>query len=248
MRHVLGPAAPDKEVKATVRRTCVNIAKGHYELFRLSRLSADEIRDLVEIEGLENVRGARVAGKGVIAISAHYGNVDVVVQAPLLHGIPMNGAVMHVQPERLFRYLLKVRQTHGLRLIPADGVLIGLVRALKRGEVVALPCDRVIADNTREIEFFGSPALLPDGPMRLALRTGAALVPAFATRLPGDTFKIQIEPPLELQRSADHEADIDAGMKQVARVMERHISRDPSQWLVAAPLWPPQSREPDQTT
>jgi len=167
-----------------------------------------------------------------------------VAQLPLALGIQISGAVQHIQPEPLFRYLLKLRQSHGLRLIPNDEPLIGLFRALKRGEIIALPCDRDVADHGRMIEFFGSPTRLPDGPVRVALRTGAPVIPAFAERLPDDTFQVNVEPPLELQRTGDMEADIESGMKLIVAAMERHISRNPEQWLVAAPIWPTNGTSP----
>jgi lauroyl/myristoyl acyltransferase len=238
IRHVLGPDASEREVRSRVRQACVNIAKGHYDLFRVSRLSTEKIKEMVQIEGMEYLQQALDRGKGVVVISAHFGNVDLVAQVPLAYGIPIVGAALHVKPERLFRYALKLRQSHGLRLIPADGPLMELFRALRRGEIVALPCDRAIADNTREVDFFGSPARLPDGPLRLALRTGAAVVPAFALRLPDDSFLVQIEPALELPQTDDTEEALTAGMRQVVSALERHISRHPEQWLVAVPVWP----------
>jgi lauroyl/myristoyl acyltransferase len=238
IRHVLGPDADEEEVQALVRLACVNIAKGHYDLFRISRLTVEEIRALTEIEGQEHMEQALARGKGVILITAHFGNVDLMGQLPQLYGVPIMGPVQHVKPERLFQYTLKLRQIHGLRLIPSDGPMMELYRALRRGEIVGLPCDRAIADSSREVVFFGSPARLPDGPVRVALRTGAALVPAFALRLPDDTFRVRIEPVLELPQTGDHEADIALGMSMVAEIMERHISEHPEQWLVAAPIWP----------
>ncbi len=237
MRHVLGPDASEEQVQALAREVCVNIAKGHYELFRVSRLTTEEIRRLVRIEGFEHFAEASRPGKGVVVVSAHLGNVDVVAQAPLAYGVPIMGPVMHAEPERLFQYTLRLRQSHGLRLIPMDGPLLQVVRALKKGQLVALPTDRVFGDSARVVEFFGTPARLPDGPVRLALRTGAALLPAFAQRLPDDSFVIQVEPPLKLRHTGDQEADIAYAMEQVAHSMERHISRRPGQWLIAAPLW-----------
>lgn len=238
MRHVLGPGATEKEVEARTREVCVNIAKGHYELFRVSRLTPEQIRRIVRIEGFENFEAASQAGRGVIVVSAHLGNIDIVAQAPLAYGIPIMGPVMHVQPERLFRYTRKLRESHGMRLIPIDGPLIQVVRALKRGELVGLPIDRVTGDSARAVDLFGAPTCLPDGPLRLALRTGAAVLPAFAERLPDDTFVIHVEPPLDIRNTGDLEADIACAMEQATRIMERHIARNPGQWLNAARLWP----------
>jgi len=236
--HVLGPGADEEKVVALVRQACVNIAKGHVDLFRLGRLSVDDIRGMTQVEGKDYLMEALAAGKGAVVVTAHMGNVDLMAQIPQSEGIPACGPVEHVEPERLFQYTLRLRQRHGLRLMPSDGPMIGLFRALRRGEVVCLPCDRDIADNASEVEFFGSPARLPDGPVRVALRTGAPLVPAFARRLPDDSFAIRVEPPIELPNTGDHEADVRAAMEKVVEALERNISRYPEQWLVIAPVWP----------
>jgi lauroyl/myristoyl acyltransferase len=236
--HVLGPEADEAQVRALVRQACVNILKGHYDLFRLSRLSIDEIQEITQVEGRDYVDQALARGKGVILVSAHLGSVDVLGQLPMAYGIPLTVAVQHIQPERLFQYTLGLRKSHGMRMYPADGPLMELFRALKRGEMIGLPADRGIADSSREVQFFGSPARLPDGPVRVALRTGAALVPAFGLRLPDNSFLVQVEPTLELPHTGDIEADVAAGMEMLIAVMEWHISQHPEQWLVAAPVWP----------
>jgi KDO2-lipid IV(A) lauroyltransferase len=238
LSHVLDPHVSQAQVEAVARRACVNIVKGHYDLFRLSRRSLDEIREMVEIQGADYLQEALAPGKGVVLVSAHLGNVDVLGQVPLAYNVPFIAPVQHLQPERLFQYTLSLRKSHGLRIIPADGPLMELVRALKRGEIVGLPCDRGIADNTRTVSFFGSPAQLPDGPIRLALRTGAVMLAAFGLRLEDETFQIRVEPPFDLRRTGDLEADIEAGMELIVNVLERYISQHPEQWLVAAPVWP----------
>ncbi|MGD8398948.1 MAG: lysophospholipid acyltransferase family protein, partial [Anaerolineae bacterium] len=90
----------------------------------------------------------------------------------------------------------------------------------------------------RSVEFFDAMARLPDGPVRVAVRTGAPLIPAFVYRLPDDSFRVEVEPPLALPDSGEVERDIAVGMEMVVDVMERHISQHPEQWLVAVPVWP----------
>lgn len=235
--HVLGPNADPDRVQAVVRKLCVNIAKGHYDLIRLNRLGDDEIMALVRIEGREHVDRALGEGRGVILVSAHLGNVDVVGQLPLVYGVPTTSVVQHIEPERLFQYLRGLRESHGLRLIPSDGQMLELFRALKRGEIVCLVGDRAIGDNARLVDLFGSPTYITDGPVQLAVRTNTPLIPAYVQRLPDDTFLVHIEPPLELPRTGDREADVAAGMEMVIAVMERYIARHPEQWLVSTPVW-----------
>ncbi|MFC2037513.1 lysophospholipid acyltransferase family protein [Chloroflexota bacterium] len=238
IRHVIGSDAGESEVEDLVRQACVNINKGHYDLFRLGHLSGKEIKDTVQVEGWENLRRALAEGRGAIVFSAHLGNVDLVMQLPPLVGIPVVAPVQRVEPERLFQYTLALRQSHGIRLIPSDESMIGLFRALKRGGMIALAADWRATNSSRAVEFFGSPAWLPEGPVRVALRTGAPLIPGFALRLPDDSFLLQIEPALELPRTGDEEADVVAGMEMVVETLERRIAQHPEQWLVSRPIWP----------
>jgi KDO2-lipid IV(A) lauroyltransferase len=201
-------------------------------------LSTDEILEMTQVEGRENMERALDQGKGVIMLSAHFGNVDVLLQVPLALGVPLTTPVEHIQPERLFQYTLRLRTGHGLRMYPTGGPMMGLYRVLKRGGMIALAADRGIDVSTRKVDFFGVPARLPEGPVRLALRTGAALVPGFGLRLPDDSFQVCIEPPLDLPNTGDREADIAAGMEMMVDMLERHISKHPEQWLMAKPVWP----------
>jgi lauroyl/myristoyl acyltransferase len=62
-------------------------------------------------------------------------------------------------------------------------------------------------------------------------------VPAFALRLPDNSFRVEIGRRLELTWTGDHDADVAAGLKLVVQAMERHIAQHPEQWLVAQPVW-----------
>jgi lauroyl/myristoyl acyltransferase len=87
------------------------------------------------------------------------------------------------------------------------------------------------------VKFFDAPARLPDGHVQLALRTGAALLPAFSMRLPDNTFAAYAEPAIELQSGSDFDADVRAGVEQVARVMEKWIGQHPEQWVMFHRIW-----------
>ena len=238
IRHVTGPDIDETQLKALVQEACINNVKGHYDLFRVGRLSNEEIERLTHVEGWDNLVEALALGRGAIVFSAHLGNVDVVMQLAAARAIPAAAPVQRIQPERLFQYTLSLRTSHGLKLIPTGEPMIALLRTLKQGGLIGLAADRNVADGARIVDFFDSPTRLPDGPVRMALRTGAPLIPAFALRLPDNSFCVQIEPPLELPQTGDIEADVATGMELVVKAMERHIAQHPEQWLVAQRIWP----------
>ena len=235
--QVTGPDVGESQLEALVQQACVNIVKGHYDLFRVGRLTAEDIEELSQVEGWDNLEEALALGRGVLVFSAHVGNVEVVMQLAVIRGLAAAAPGQRIRPDRLFQYTLCLRTSQGLKLIPTGEPMIGLLRTLKRGGLVGLAADRDVADGARTVDFFGLPTRLPDGPVRLALRTSAPLVPAFALRLVDNSFQVQIGPRLELPQTGDHETDVAAGMALVAQAMERHIAQHPEQWLVAQPIW-----------
>jgi KDO2-lipid IV(A) lauroyltransferase len=214
-----------------------NLLKNYYDLFRSPYLTPQETAQLIEVEGWEHIEASLDQGKGLVVASAHLGNIEIVVQIFALHRVPVTIPVERIQPPQLFNYMCQLRTSHGLRLVPIDGPLLELFRALRRGEVLGLAADRDVTGSGQVVEFFGSPARLPDGHVRLALRTGAALVCAFSERLPENRFVARILPPLELSRTGDREQDVATGMKQVVSVLERAIAQRPAQWYVTNAVW-----------
>ena len=96
--------------------------------------------------------------------------------------------------------------------------------------------DRDIQRGGRLTPFFGERAPLPTGPIELALRTNAAVVPGFAIRTRGGR-RITFLPELKLRRSDDREADLAAGMLAMAQALEQGIGAAPDQWFVLQPIW-----------
>jgi lauroyl/myristoyl acyltransferase len=228
-------AVGDRET--IVRGVFRNMAKNFYDLFRARTLSMAEIGRLVKVEGWEHVEKALSKGKGLIFVGTHFGNVDIVAQVPALLEIPVVGPAERLKPEALFQYICSLRANQGFRLIPIDGSLLELFRALRRNEMVALAADRNIAGSGIVVDFFGAPARLPDGYAQLSLRTGAPIIVGFSQRLPDNTFVVHLEPPLELEATGDRDGDARAGVEKVVAIMERYIGEQPEQWVMSVPVW-----------
>ncbi|MBL7183604.1 MAG: hypothetical protein ISS50_04035 [Anaerolineae bacterium] len=236
--HVLeGSPKAAGDMEAIVRGVFRNMAKNYYDFFRMPTLSLAEIARLVKIEGWEHVEKALSRGKGLVLVTAHFGNTDVVAQVLALREVPVVIPAEHLKPEALYRYICSLRASKGLRLIPVDGMLLELFRALRRNEVVGLAADRDITESGIVVDFFGAPARLPAGYAQLSLRTGAPIIVGFSQRLPDNTFVAHLEPPLELEVTGDRDRDVRAGVEKVVAIMERYIGEHPDQWVMSVPLW-----------
>jgi KDO2-lipid IV(A) lauroyltransferase len=145
--------------------------------------------------------------------------------------------VERVEPPELFEYITQLRMSKGLNLIPIDGPLLDLIRSLKKGEVIGVAGDRDITQTGQIVDFFGYPARLPDGHLRLALKTGAPLVVGFSRRNPDHTYHAYFLPAFFLPIEGSETARLETGMQYIVSEMEKAIRHDPEQWTVTASIW-----------
>jgi KDO2-lipid IV(A) lauroyltransferase len=243
MERAMGPEVAPAEIKRRARACFNYVLYNYFDLFRLPTLSAAALKRRVTFKGWEHVEAALAQGRGLILTTAHFGNLETPVYAMAARGLAITVPVERMQPPQLFAYLSALRMSHSrLKLLPVDSPLLGLWRALKRGEVVALTGDRDITGSGRMVNFLGSPASLPDGQVRLALRSGAPLLFYFSRRQPDHTYLVEFRPPCSLPTEGDEAARIAAGLSLVVNEMEEAIRQTPEQWLLTVSLWADQER------
>ncbi len=128
---------------------------------------------------------ARAAGRGVVLVTAHLGPWERLAGVLVEHGFPLTTPVRASYDPRLEAAVhARLRARHGVHALDRDAATtpIALLRALKRGEVVGMLIDVSTRVASARVPFLGVPAWTPVGPARLALRTGAPVVVAIATR------------------------------------------------------------------
>src|SRR2546423_6229945 len=232
VRANLAMIAPDRSLSA--RRVFVNQVRQYLEVFQIPRLDRARFDAIVRVEGWDHFLCAQRLGKGVIFGSAHLGPVALVGQFLMTRGYTLTLPAEKMDSE-LMHAVNRARQAQGLVLVPIDSAL-GLHRVIRDGGALGILADRAVTGVGERVEFFGRPALLPSAHVALALRTGAALIPAFTWRDKGLLFA-RIEEPLELVLTGDREADVRAGVRQFAALLERYIKEYPEQWTVFEPVW-----------
>jgi len=235
VRENLAIVAPDRrDRERLVRQAFVEQLRNYIEIFRLARLDHEKVKQTVVTEGWERFETAVASGRGVVVASAHVGPISVCGQIIVANGHQITLPIEHESGE-LARAINRARTRMGLRFVETDSAL-GIARILKRGGVLGVIADRAVTGVGERVPFFGRPALLPSAHVALALRTRAALMPAFAHR-DGNILRAVFEPELQLQRTGDRDADVREGVRRWAAVLEPHISVAPEQWTVFEPVW-----------
>lgn len=216
------------------RRVFVAQARHYLETFRILRLTPEALLAMVDIEGWAHLAQAHARGKGVLLASAHLGPVVLCGQILTARGLDVS-VLVETKADDFGRLVDRARSAMGIKTIDTRSAM-GMARALVRGGVVGVLGDRAVTGVGERVAFFGREALLPSGHVALALRTGAALVPGFASR-DGARLVARIEPELVLRRTGDRDADVRDGVIRWAAALEAAIARAPDQWSVFEPIW-----------
>ena len=216
------------------RKTFQYFGKYLADFIRYRKLTPAGVRDHVSIQGLDQLEEIRRSPRGAILLTAHVGNWELGGAFIASMGIPLHAVVRPVPSPALERIFQFFREQRGLKVIPLAHAGVGVVKALKRGETVALVGDRDFTGNGRPWKFFGREVSLPRGAAWFAHRTGAPLYLGFVTRAPDDTFILRLHPPID-PAQVPTEEEIQA---RIVRTMEDTIARDPCQWFIFDPFWP----------
>lgn len=237
--RALGPGARPAQVRRSVGAVFRGAARNYFDLIHFRHLGAKELDARLRIHGWDNLAQGLAAGRGVVIATAHLGNPELAIQGVARRGVPVTVLSEPLEPPVLFRTVTRWRQTQGLEFVPTG--VAGLKQALRRlqeGGVVPVACDRDLQGAGVWLPFLGEPARIPTGAAALALKTGAALLPAFCARTGSTGLDIFIEPPVETAGEGSFEERVLAATEALLRVMEGYVRRYPDQWYVLAPIWP----------
>jgi len=246
LRHVM-PDATESRLRQTAKAVFRNVGYYYADLAQLSRMDIDKFyRDRLTHHGIDkHIRSNVDRGRGVVMLSAHVGNAEMAGQALVPLKIPCCAVTELVQPERLSRMLNSIRSAHGVEFMPV-GVPSAkrIMRTLRDGGTVALMGDRDISGPKMLLPFFGEEAWMPTGPIEVALRTGAAIVPSFSSRRGRYAIEAVAQPPIEIERTDDLQTDVRTAMLEFISRMETQLRAEPDQWMVLERIWDAEIPEP----
>ena len=240
LRHVMGKDAPERDVRAAARKVFVNVAKYYVDLVRMPHMAVEDFyRKRLRYFGFdEYILPAVAAGNGVIAISAHLGNPELGVQGMLPRGVKVFALTEPLNPPKLSRLVDSLRAQGGHSFAPVGfGGVRRTIQTLREGGVVALMGDRDIEGPKARLPFFGEEASIPTGPIEVALRTGATVIPSFCIRTEQGGINAYLEEPLEMERTGDMERDVRVNTLRFLARLERRLREHPDQWVVLESIW-----------
>lgn len=199
-----------------------------------------EIEAGTRSEGLDWVIEARDRGNGMIYALPHLGNWEFAAPVASALGVEVVAVAENLANRHIRDWFVDLRNQLDIHIVLATGstqVMRDLEDAIARNAAVALLCDRDLKGRGVEVEFFGEATTLPAGPVSLALRTGAPLLPV-ASYFDGPGHRVVVRPPIRIPDAPTRSSRLQAGTQLLARELEELILMEPAQWHLLQPNWP----------
>jgi KDO2-lipid IV(A) lauroyltransferase len=228
---VLGRQRSDPEVGRVARRAFQNYGRMLMDFLLVGSITPDELIARMSIDGREHLDAALERGRGVIMAVPHMGSWDMAGAYGGALGYPVS-AVTERFPGSLNDAVVRTRQHFGLNVIMLGRPAVReITKALDANGVVALLCDLEQGPGVG-VTFFGRRAIVPGGPAALALKTGAALMPACQYSTAPGRHCVHLDPALSLQSESKETL-----MQHIVDRFEEFIHERPDQWYAFRPMF-----------
>jgi len=216
-----------------------NIGRVMAEFSFTPRLNGGNMGRYVLFEGEENFRRAHAKGKGVLFLTAHFGNWEWMAAAfPIQFHRPCHVIVRPLDSRLLDGLVERLRTCTGNRTVPKEKSMGRILRLLKEGEFVGVLLDQNVSwQEGVFVNFFGELACTNAGLALLALKTGAAVVPGFNLRQADGRYRVVIEPELPVIRTGDKDSDVEKNTELFTSVIERYVREYPDHWFWIHQRW-----------
>jgi len=233
LKLALGNELHDREIADVVRATLRNFFRDIVELGIAYASQRQRIRAEIPISGLQHLNAAIAKGQGVIVLSGHLGNFLLLGTRLAAEGLSVNVLINQTHNKKIAELRSRQRDRIGQRTIharPRKQAFRELIRVLRENEIVIMIADEFRSGSGVYVTFFGRTVLARRGPATLALRTGAAVVPACLVRNPAGELGLVIEAEIELSRTGKIKTDIIQSTVQMTQWLEKTVRSYPGQW------------------
>lgn len=233
LRFVFGTRKNEKEIQTIYKQCLTRTVTSFLESVKLAYLPPPVAKERIEIVGKEYLDEALTRQKGIIIAGLHLGNFPVLALKLALEDYPI--AVIIKNPRNKYMAWLYTRMTSRVGIGFIDGRARRLaaqqsLKQLRGGGIVYIVIDQNPPYPDIMVDFFGYPVPSFKGPMVLAMRTGATILPGFMVYDKGWRQKLVIEKPFSVKTTGNQERDISHNLARLMKLTEGYIERYPEQW------------------
>lgn len=225
------PELGEDERRNIARRSFRHHGKTVFEILHAWGREKGYVCRHVQVEGFHRVEKLRDEGRPIVLVTGHCGNWEMMASLRQSHGFPIAAIARNLDVAQ--GVVEDVRRHFGAETLPRGHrrAVSGMLRILRHGGALTLLIDQDIDTDGVWVPFFGRLAHTPTAAADLALRLGAAAVPAFSERLDDGSHRLIFHPPLDLPDDAREATAL------MTATIEEQIRRRPEQWVWMHKRW-----------
>lgn len=226
------------EVKALARESYVNLGRTSLEAALMAQRShAELMAEFEQVDGWEHMEAVMAAGRGALIISGHLGNWELGGTYIAARGVPLDAIARHMSNRVFERYLTRVRERFGLRIVFDEHAVRQTPRSIRENRAVGFLSDQGVQGLASTfVPFFGRPAKTPRGPAVFAQRLDVPVIFVASPRLPSGRYRFIVER-VTVQRTGDRDADSNALVQEYTSRLEYWVRQYPGQYFWQHRRW-----------
>ena len=233
------PALSANEREVLLRKDYRNLGWLLAEFCQMPGYSVERASEFIEYDGLEHYLAARELGKGVLVLTGHLGAWELSSFYHSMRGWPMGMVIRRLDNPLVDAFVNRIRCLHGNRVIHKDDFARGLIASMRAGETVGILMDtNMTPPQGVFVPFFGVQACTASGMARVAMKTGAAVVPGFLLWEEAKCkYVLRFGEALKLVSTGVADEDMVANTALFTTTIEGYIRQYPEQWLWMHRRW-----------
>lgn len=233
------PETAESEREKILRGTFESLGRHLGFVSHFRKFKHEDIRSLVEVVGREHFDKAHAAGRGVLFFTGHFGSWEVFNLLPPAFGFGMNILVRRIDNPLVEKFVDSFRTRFGSVTLDKTKSARTMFRVLENGELLGILADLNVQEKEGVfVDFFGVPASTTTSIAKLAIKTGAAVLPAFAVwEESKNKYVVYLEPPVEYKPDDNSPENIRELTQKITKVVEKYVRKYPEQWLWIHKRW-----------
>ncbi len=204
-----------------------------------NEFAPERVREIVEVVGKGHFDKARASGKGILFFTGHFGSWEIFNLLPPAFGHTMNILVRRIDNPLVENFVDNFRTRFGCVTLDKKLSARRMFRVLENGEILGILADLNVQEKEGVfVDFFGVPASTTTSIAKLALKTDAVVLPAFAVwNEEKQKYVVHLEPAIDYEKSENAEQNLITLTQKVTNVVEKYVRAYPEQWLWIHKRW-----------
>ncbi len=234
LKLAFGNEMNEREIKKIAKKCFQHFGFLIFDILWFMKKDESYLKKISQIKGIDILKKNIELGKGVLILSAHFGNWEIVPHALALEGLLLNAIARKFDNPYLDRVVKEFRERTGNKIIYKQDAKKEAVEILKKGGCLAILADQnTLKDRGVFVDFFGTPACTSTGLAIFHLKYGSPIIPIFCYTDKNYNYIIEIKEPLQTKP----DDDVLKITQAYTKIIEDEIRKCPHLWLWLHQRW-----------